>query len=254
MWSRLVALCSRLEFTWARRRLEEETRHEIDEHLDLLVDRYIRSGLTPEQAYIAARRQFGNVALVREEIYEMNGIRWVDGVVQDLRYEMRQLRRSPGFSAVVVATLALGIGGTTAVFNIMHAVLLAPLPYAQPDQIVRIYQAEPGTPDSRRAFSAPQFRMLRDEAASFADVCARYLREDIGLDLSKDGDGQRLRILMVTSDYFRTLRSESFHGPGFQRDDEKAVTRRDDRSGARRVVLSNAVWHTHFNSDPSLVG
>ena len=114
----------------------------------------------------------------------MNGIRFVDGLTQDLRYAFRQLRHGPGFSAVVVATLALGIGGTTAVFSVMHAVLLAPLPYAQPDQIVRIYQQEPGKPDTRRAVSAPQFRMLRDEAASFADVGARYIREDLGLDLS----------------------------------------------------------------------
>ena len=92
------------------------------------------------------------------------------------------------------------------------------------------------------------------EAASFADVGARYIREDLGLDLSKDGDGQRLRVLMVTSDYFRTLRSEQFHGPGFQIEDEKAGARRDDRSGARRVVLSNTVWRARFNGDPSLIG
>ena len=184
----------------------------------------------------------------------MNGIRLVDGLTQDLRYAFRQLRHGPGFSAVVVGTLALGIGGTTAVFSVMHAVLLAPLPYAQPDQIVRIYQQEPGKPDTRRAVSAPQFRMVRGEAASFADVGARYIREDLGLDLSKDGDGQRLRVLMVTSDYFRTLRSEQFRGPGFQIEDEKAGARREDRSGARRVVLSNTVWRARFNGDPSLIG
>ena len=182
----------------------------------------------------------------------MNGIRLVDSLTQDLRDAFRQLRHGPGFSAVVVGTLALGIGGTTAVFSVMHAVLLAPLPYAQPDQLVRIYQQEPGKPDTRRAVSAPQFRMVRGEAASFSDVAARYVREDLGLDLSKDGDGQRLRVLMVTSDYFRTLRPEQFQGPGFQIEDEKAGARRDDRSGARRVVLSNTVWRERFNGDPSI--
>ena len=254
MWTKLVALCSRLGFAFARRRFERETRDEISAHLDLLVDRYIRSGLTPKEAYVAARRQFGNVALVREEIYEMNGSRWAEGLVQDLRYELRRLRRSLGFSAVAITTLALGIGGTTAVFSIMHAVLLAPLAYAQPDQIVRIYQQEPGKPDTRRAVSAPQFRMLRDEAASFSDVGARYIREDLGLDLAKDGDGQRLRTLMVTSDYFRTLRSDLFRGPGFQTEDEKAAERREDRAGARRIVLSERVWRSWFNGDPSLIG
>ena len=178
----------------------------------------------------------------------------MDGLTQDLRYAYRQLRHGPGFSAVVIGILALGIGGTTAVFSVIHAVLLAPLPYAQPDQIVRIYQQETGKPDTRRAVSAPQFRMLRDEAASFSDVGARYIREDLGLDLAKGGDGQRLRLLMVTSDYFRTLRSELFRGPGFQIEDERAAARREDRSGARRVVLSNTVWQTHLDGDPKLIG
>jgi putative ABC transport system permease protein len=254
MWPRLVSCCSRLGFAWARRRLAEETRREFETHLELLAGRYVNGGMTPEEAHAAARRQFGNVTRHREEVFEMNGIRWVDGVTQDLRYACRQLRHGPGFSAVVVGTLALGIGGTTAVFSVMHAALLAPLPYAQPDRLVRFYQEEPGKPDTRRAVSAPQFRMVRGEAASFAELGARYSREDLGLDLSKDGDGQRLRVLMVTSDYFRTLRPEGFHGPGFQIEDEKSGARRDERSGARRVVLSNTVWRARFNGDPSLIG
>jgi putative ABC transport system permease protein len=246
MWPRVVSWCSRLGFAWARRRLDEETRREFETHLELLAGRYVDRGMTAEDAHAAARRQFGNVAAHREKIYEMNGIRFVDGLTQDLRYAFRQLRHAPGFAAVVTGTLALGIGGTTAVFSVMHAVLLAPLPYAQPDQIVRIYQQEPGKPNTRRAVSAPQFRMVRGEASSFADVGARYIREDLGLDLSANGGGQRVRIVMVTSDYFRTLRSDQFHGPGFQIDDERA--------GARRVVLSDTVWRARFNGDPSLVG
>jgi hypothetical protein len=109
----VVALFARLGFAWARRRLDDEARAEVDVHISLLVERYTRSGMTPGEAYAAARKQFGNATLVREEIYQMNGIRWVDGVAQDLRYGFRQLRRNLGVSAVVVATLALGIGGTT---------------------------------------------------------------------------------------------------------------------------------------------
>ena len=239
MWTRLVALLSRLGLARARRRFDDEVRGELAVHLELLVEKYIRSGLTPEEARLAAQRQMGNLTLVREEMHVMNGVRWIDGLAQDLRYALRQVRHSPGFSAVVVATLALGIGGTTAVFSVMHAVVLAPLPYAQPDRIVRIYQQEPGKPDTRRAVSAPQFRMLRREAASFADVGARFIREDIGLDLSTNGGGQRLRTLMVTSDYFRALRSERFLGPGFEIEDEKVATRREDRAGASRIVLSH---------------
>ncbi len=172
---------------------------------------------------------------------------------QDLRYGVRQVRRSPGFSAVVIATLAVGIGGTTAVFSVMHAVMLAPLPYAEPGQLVRVYQQEPESSTIRAGVSAPHFRVLRDQAASFADVTARYLREDLGLDISNGGHPQRLRVLLVTSNYFRTLRAEPFLGPGLQVEDE-AGDPGEDRVGARRVVLSDAVWRARFNGDPSIVG
>ena len=172
---------------------------------------------------------------------------------QDLRYAVRQLRRSSGFSAVVIATLAVGIGGTTAVFSVTHAVMLAPLPFAQPGQLVRIYQQEPETATRKGGVSAPHFLTLRDQAASFVDVGARLRTDDLGLDISNGGNPQRLRVLVVTSDYFRTLRAEPFHGPGFQIEDEAGVPG-DDRLGARRVVPSDIVWRARFNGDPSIVG
>jgi hypothetical protein len=91
MWTTLVALFSRLGFAWARRRLDNEGQREVDAHLALLVDRYIRSGMTPHEAHAAARKQFGNVTLIREEVHQMNGIGCVDGLAQDLRYAFRQL-------------------------------------------------------------------------------------------------------------------------------------------------------------------
>jgi hypothetical protein len=177
-----------LKWLWRRRRVDDDTRAEFESHLDLLIDRYVRFGMTPDEARTNALRQFGNVTWHREEIHLMNGVPWIDGLSQDFRYGLRQRRHSLGFSGVVVATLALGIGGTTAVFSVLNAVLLAPLPYAQPGQLVRIYQQEPEKPGTRRAMSAPQFRMLRAEAASFADVGARLVRDDLELDISTGGD------------------------------------------------------------------
>jgi putative ABC transport system permease protein len=242
-----------LKWLWRRRRLDEEFRNEIDAHLGLLVDRYVRSGMTRDAARAEAMRQFGNATWHREELHMMNGVQWIDGLAQDVRYAFRQVRHSVGFSAVVAATLALGIGGTTAVFSVTRAVLLAPLPYAQPGQLVRLYQEEPGKPSTRRGVSAPHFRALRDHAAALTDIGASYGREDLGLDLSRAGGGQRLRALLVTSDYFPTLRAEPFRGPGFQLDDEVGQ-RANDRIGARRVILSDAVWRAQFNGDPSLIG
>jgi predicted permease len=245
--TRLLAVFSRLRFAWSRRRVDEDTKREIDAHLDLLAEKYTKSGMTPEEAYRAARQQFGNVTVVREEIHQMNGITWVDSLARDLAYALRQVRRSPGFSAIVIAVLGLGIGGTTAVFSVVDAVLLAPLPYEQPGQLVRLYMQEPDNPSNRVAgMAATRFQTLRERAASFDGLAATRSDGSLtGLDLFRDGAAQRLQVLRVTSDYFRTLRSVPFRGPGFGPDDE---------SGTRRVVLSDALWRSRFNGDPSVIG
>jgi predicted permease len=237
---------------WRRR--DDDMRVEMETHIDLLADRYLRLGMPLDEARGAARRQFGSLARHREAIRLIGRRRWTDGLKQDFQVGIRQLRRSPGFSAVVVLTLALGIGGTTAVFSVTHAVLLAPLPYGEAGQLVRLYQEEPGKPGTRRGFSAPQFRMLREQAASFSGFGARYFREDLGLDLVGGGAPQRLRVLLVTADYFSTLAPQGFRGAGFRTDDERRSVRRDDRSGAARLVLSHAIWRARFNGDPAVIG
>ena len=246
MWPTLVRGFSRLGFAWARRRLDDEARREFEAHLDLLVDRYIRLGMPPADAHAAARRQFGSATLVREELYQMNGFLWAEAVAQDLRYACRQLRRAPGFSAIAIATLALGIGGTTAVFSVVQAVLLAPLPYDQPGQLVRFYQQEPEKPSTRTFLTGVHFRELRDRASAFEDVAALNTYSETGLDLITDGQALRLRVLQVTSDYFRTLGSGPLRGREFDRDDEVG--------GSRRVVLSDRVWRRRFDANPSIVG
>jgi predicted permease len=232
---------------WRRRRIDEDTRAEIESHLDLLTDRYMRAGMSRDDARAAAARQFGNVTWHREEIHAMNGIRLWDELAQDLRYALKQIRHSAGFASAIVAILALGIGGMTAVVSVARAVLLAPLPYDRPHQLVRIYQQESGDAASRAAsMSAPRFTAIREGASLLEGVAGtRSGSQATGLDLYRDGQAQRLRILRVTSDYFRTLRAAPFRGPGFTLDDE---------SGTRRVVLSDALWRSRFNADESVIG
>jgi hypothetical protein len=164
---------------------------------------------------------------------------------QELRCAIRQLRRSPGFSAVVIATLAVGIGGTTAVFSVLQAVLLDPLPYEQPGQLVRLYQQEPDKPDTQHYLTGTHFSFLRDNAASFEAATALGNYRERGLDLVRGGSAQRLRVLRVTSDYFDTLRFGPLRGPGFDRRDEV---------GTRRVVLSSGVWRSALGAESSIVG
>ena len=246
MWTRLGAAASRLRFVWLRRRLDEDARQEVDAHLELLTDHFLRQGLTPDEAYTAARRRFGNAALMRQDLHEMNTIGWIEQAGQDLRYSFRQLRASPGFAAVVTATLGLGIGGTTAVFSVVQAVLLAPLPYEQPGQLVRFYQQEPDKPGTRDVLAGTHFSFLRQHTASFEDVAALANYRETGLDLvTADGRAERIAVLRVSSGYFSTLGSLPRLGRAFDKDDE---------TGTNRVVLSDRVWRTHFGSDPSIVG
>lgn len=245
MWSRLQAAITWWRFVWARRRLDDDARIELDAHLDLLTERFVSQGLSPADARVAARRQFGSVADTRQDIRGMNSIPWVEQAVQDLRYAVRQLRHSPGFTAVVAITLGLGIGATTAVFSVVQAVLIAPLPYEQPGQLVRIHQQEPGRPDTRDVVAGTHFTFMREHVSSFEDVAALAHYSETGLDLVTGGRAERLRVLRVSSDYFSTLRSLPRLGRGFDRDDE---------TGTRRVVLGDAVWRTAFDANPSIVG
>ena len=245
MWTRLRAGVSRLTFSLARRRIDEDVRFEIDTHLNLLTERYRRQGMTPDAAYLAARRQFGNPTVLRQNIRDMNGIGWIDSAAQDLRYALRQVRVSAGFASVVVATLGLGIGGATAVFSVVQAVLLAPLPYADPGQLVRFYQLDPDKPDARDVLAGTHFSFLREHVSSFAGVAALAHYSETGLDLVTEGRAERVRVLRVSSGYFDTLGAHLRLGRGFDRDDE---------TGTRRVVLSDTLWHTRFAADPSVVG
>ena len=172
---------------------------------------------------------------------------------QDLRFAFRQIRRSPGFSGVVIVTLALGVGGTTAVFSVLQAVLLAPLPYEEPGRLVRFYQQEPGKPATRHYLTGAHFSLLRDEAASFESVTLINNYRETGADLIRDGRAERIRGLRVSSDYFQTLRSPLLRGPGFDRHDELG-TRKGSVVGARRAVLSSELWRSAFRGDPSILG
>src|SRR5882672_6181971 len=167
MWARFVALVSRLRFALSRRRLDEDARREFETHLELLVDRYIRRGMAPEEAQVAARRQFGNALSVREEIYEMNTLPFLDTIWQDLRYGIRILRKNPTFSLVVILTLALGTGANAAIFQLVNALRLRPLPVDRPEQLVSIGidqhgRARMGRREvGRSVFSEPLWQEIR---------------------------------------------------------------------------------------------
>jgi hypothetical protein len=142
-----------------RRRAERELDEEIRAHLEMEIERNIADGMAPKDAWIAARRSFGSVALANEDSRAMWGFASLEILWQDLRYGLRMLLKNPGFTTIAVLTLALGIGANTAIFTLLDKVLIRPLPVEQPHQLVTFVEDAGGAP---AIFSYPQYAELRD--------------------------------------------------------------------------------------------
>ena len=134
---------------------------EIEAHIELETERLQEQGLSYEHARTAARRAFGNVTHVQEHFYESGHWLWWDHFWQDVRYGLRILRKSPGFTTIAVLTMALGIGATTAIFSVVDATLLHPLPYPQPEQLVTVEDDLPGVGAQDVGMSVPEWQDLQ---------------------------------------------------------------------------------------------
>jgi putative ABC transport system permease protein len=165
----------------------------------------------------------------------------------DLRQALRTLSKQPGFLAVAVLTLALGIGANTAVFSVLNSVILNPLPYPESDRLVRIYNSWDGSPDfSHNYLSGFDFPRLRDGVAGFENAGVMYTYRETGRDLTGDGNPQRVTALPVSSGYFETYRVSPMFGRTF--------TREEESNDARLAILSHRLWRSNTNEDPDVLG
>ncbi|HEX8686443.1 MAG TPA: ABC transporter permease, partial [Pyrinomonadaceae bacterium] len=234
---RLRALLRRGEMD---RELEEELRY----HLERQTEQNLRDGMTPGEARRAALRAFGGVEQARELCREARGVWMIQDVWQDLRYGARKLRKSPGFTLVAVLTLALGIGANTAIFSVVNAVLLRPLPFDQPEQLVRVF----GTSARRGNFSRPHsflnFSDLRDQSRTFESMAA-YTGATAAL--SGADAPEQIPGVIASGDIFRVLRVRPLLG--------RLLTREDERpGGSPAVVISHGLWRRRYGGDPQVVG
>ena len=227
---------------WHRQKRESELDEELQSHLQMAAQDRADRGETPEQARRAARREFGNVGLIKEVTREMWAGASFERLIQDLRFGMRMLVKSPGFAAVAILTLALGIGVNTALFSVVNGVLLKPLPYPQPEKLVWLAESKPNFETGSISF--PNFRDWQKDNRTFSGMAIyrSYNFNVLGL-----GDAEQVHARFITSDFFSVLGVNPVIGRTF-------VPGEDDIGRAPIVMISEGLWRRKFNSSSDVLG
>src|SRR5215475_1417299 len=229
-------LSIRIRAVFDRNALNQELDEEVRFHIEQETRANIARGMKPEEAARQAHMDFGGEQSVKEEYRAVRGDSFVEPALQDASFGLRMLRRSPGFAGVAAITLALGLGANTAMFSVIDAVLLRPLPFADPDRLVRIIDANPSKGFPRFSSSPPNFLDWRAQAQSFTGMAATAGGT---LTLSGSGDAQRLNALFVTPDLFAVLGVDTVVGRTFAT--EEGIYGHD-----KVVILSFHLWQQSF--------
>src|SRR6266481_968687 len=227
----------------SRRRLYNDLSDEMQQHLDEKIENLVAAGMTRKEAAYAARREFGNITLIEEDSREV--WRWpsIESLIADIRYGFRVLRKNPGFTAVAVFTLALGIGANAAIFGLVDTAFLRGLPFREAERLVHIWTIE--ADGDIHTPTPTQYLTVRKESESFEQIAAAGWA-----DYFYGADGsvlQNLPGLLVTPNWLRTLGVQPLLGRDFR--DEEQIAGQD-----AVVILSYDCWHTRFHADPSIIG
>ncbi|HXP58859.1 MAG TPA: ABC transporter permease [Dongiaceae bacterium] len=234
----------RLQPLFRRRKIESELSDEIRTHLEMMTEANIAAGMSPEEAHYAARRQFGGVEQIKERYRDQRGIPWIEKSMGDIRYSVRQLRRSPGFAVVAILTLAMGIGVNTTAFTVLYRLPLHRLPYPEPDRLIRVFGASPQIHYKGR-LSPGNFCDLRAQTTVFQEIAAAgYM--DPGSLTEPGQPPQQVNIAPVSAGYLNVLGISPAMGRSFTADEEA--------HREREAILSNRFWINHFGADPHIVG
>jgi predicted permease len=221
---------------------DDEIAREIRAHLELEADERVDDGMSETEARSAALRAFGNVTRTREDVLAVWTRRWLDDIAQDVRYALRTLRKSPGFAAVAVLTLALGIGANTAIFSVVNAVILQPLGYPRPEQLMLLATGAPG--GELGDLSSPEYFELTELNQSFAAVGGFTIGE---VNLSAQERPRRAIRANVNAELLEALAVPPERGRWFRREETRV-------GGPALAILSNALWRSAFTGREDVVG
>jgi hypothetical protein len=237
----------RLRSLFRRRQVEQELDEELRYHIERQTEELVAKGMTEEEARYAALRAIGGVERRKEECRDMRRLRWIEDLMQDVRYSLRTLRQSPGFTAVGVLTLALGIGANTAIFSVVNAVLLRSLPYKDPDRLVILrynYAQQSKGFDYPSVPEVTDFLEWREQAKAFEQIAAY---QPYTADLTGRGEAERLAAGYVSTNLFATLGVAPALGRAFTLVEEMVCD-------APVVILSDSLWRRRFGSDLQVIG
>ena len=226
-----------------RSQTENDLEEELRSHIQLRADDLERFGLGRAEAERRARIEFGGEARFKEECREAIAGNFIDTLIQDVRFSLRMLRKSPGFALIAVMTIALGIGATTAMFSVVEATLLHPLPYAQPEQLVSIQADLPGLGANDVGISQPEWQDLQ-ESGIFQYVSPTWFDEN---NLTGSSQPARVRLLLVAPNYFALLAVQPQLGRAFDPQDHSPGI-------IPEVVISDGLWKRSFGADSNILG
>jgi len=235
-------LLFRLRSLFHRKAVDAEMDDELRFHLEREQEKYAQSGLTRDQALRRARMAFGGVSQVKEECREARGVHLVETLFQDIRYGLRMLGKSPGFTAVALLTLALGIGANTAIFSVVYGFLLRPLPYHDSDRLMVLNETTPKV--GRVSVSYPNFLDWRAQSHAFSRMTAVNA---VSFNLAGVTQPENINGEAVSPDFLAMLGVHPLLGRDFDASEEKAGT-------APVVLLSYQLWQSHLGGDPSALG
>ena len=244
-WQRWIYIAPlRLRSLFRREQVERELDEEVRYHLERKTEEYIAAGLSSDEARHAAMRAMDGIERHKEECRDMRKVNWLEDFWQDLRFAVRMLRRTPGFAAVVVLTLALGIGANSAIFSVIDGILLQPLPYGDPDRLVIVWENNLRRSNPHNVVSPPNFLDWQAQNHVFSGMS--YV-SDLRGNLTGSGEPEQIVAEYVSANFFSVLGVNPVLGPGF--------TPENGEDGKDRVVaLSYGLWKRRFGADPEIVG
>ena len=244
MFAWIKAIGSRTRAWLSPLNTDQEFARELEAHLELLTEENVRRGMPAEDARRAARLRLGGLTQLKETNRELQGLPFLETFLQDARYALRMLRKNPGFTAVAVLTLALGIGANTAIFSVVYAVLLKPLPYKEPSQLFNVFQAQPQAGIKSTGWSYANFEELREQNHVFSEMAGSQHHQ---LTLTGRGEPSVVNASIVTATFFSVFAEKPLLG--------RVFLPQDGKPGAPPVVmLSENLWRAAFAADSNIIG